>query len=175
MGQKSSRLPLCQVSPSSLISQDLNTVDIGYFEDLFYSLADENLFSSLTPGFIRILITSKPGNVKILINRIFKDFQSFVSNPDVVFFVDIITRIHTLSSLFSMIFESPFADFHSTFFWKTSESFEEPFGRQLVHLIMRLLFLPLFTSSLINIPSSKLFGNISDDLIVNRRLLWYVI
>jgi hypothetical protein len=170
MGQKGSRLPVHQVSVSSLISKDLNTVEINYFEDLFYSLTDEYMLSALTPGFIRVLITSNPNNVKILIKQIFKDFDFFKNNPDVVYFSDIITRIHTLSFLFSILLESSFTDFNSSFFWES----EKPFGRELVHMIMYLLFIPLFTSSIITNHSAKVYVRISDSLVVDKRLLWYV-
>jgi hypothetical protein len=171
MGQSESIYTVYEVLPQSLLVKDYNEDDdIEFFEDLFYLLTDEFLLSSFTPGFTRILISSKLNNIYSLIRRIHKDFLLFLTNPNPLYYPDIITRIHTLSVILSVFFEAAFSDAVYDFFWKTEDTSSIPFGRVLIHTIMNLFFV---SSTYPPTPVPKKFVKITSTLFVNRALLWY--
>jgi hypothetical protein len=171
MGQSESIYTVYEILPQSILVKDYNEDgDIEFFEDFFYLLTDEFLLSSFTPGFTRILISSKPNNVYSLIRRIYKDFLLFLTNPNPLYYPDIITRVHTLSIVLSVFFEPAFSDAVYDFFWKTEDASSIPFGRVLVHTIMRLLFVsPTYPPT----PVPEKFTKVTSTLLVNRALLWY--
>jgi hypothetical protein len=81
----------------------------------------------------------------------------------------IINLLRLLARFMANVHEPAFEKFTSTVFWRIATPSDVPFGKRLLHLIMKLAFFPNFTSNAIASDPTDVgqFPN------VQTHLLWY--
>ena len=158
------------LSKSSFLSLIVAQDEI-WWNDFFSFFATHFSSYHISHALARLFITAQPKNCKVMFRKIIERLQSFLHKPSASQTVETLSLIYLMERVISILLEPQFASvFHETF-WHMDSSNDEPLGRTLLHLLMKLAFLPGFT---IHPSQFSLFPRTPSDRPLKTEYLWYI-
>ncbi|KAA6388916.1 MAG: hypothetical protein EZS28_015558, partial [Streblomastix strix] len=136
-----------RVVEESLVKLKTEVVSNPVFMDQFFSYVenDEDL-QIVTHEDVREIMLAQPGNIRGLILHIIDFLDSFSRSVEVEQIKKAKSGIKVLTRIMAVILEPENSNLCKNIFWESWKDSESILiGKYMLHLIMRMMFLPLFT------------------------------
>ena len=114
---------------------------------------------------------TQPTNLIRLVRKIHSVFVLFLQTENIYKNSQVINLLNLLTMIISVCHEPQYWDFSERLFWEPPQAHNNPFGKQLLHTIMKLAFLPGFTVSPEKIIKSSSYSGTQESMI--NDWIWF--